>query len=236
MKDLSLDLPRKRLRGWPIYLWRMIRHPLQASREVAEWETVRPGLLVVTVFGLYLAAGSFLSYLNHDYPPPPEEMAVWIRAWGESFMLPLVNVPLEQYRLFMAIISLPVTLGSWVLMAGAARLLALTFGRGASFEQYLNLLAFSFFPFWFLSGLGDSLFSDGLRAYIVPALQNQYGPLLRDLFQAYPVWLYTVLFGLGGVYNGLAAGAAGRLRGWQAAVTGMVTFAIPMFFASTLYR
>lgn len=226
--------------NWPVYLWRIIRHPLQASREMAAWETIRPGLIVVLLFGLYLTVGLFTSYLKHDYPPPAEELSAWIKAWGEFTMLPVFKISLEQYRLFTAILSLPVTLGSWILMAGSARLLTKAFGRTTTFDQYLNLFAFSFFPFWLLSSLGDSLFSVTLRAYVLLALKGQYGTLVRALVQLYPQMLYAVVFGLGGVYNGLAAYGAGeaafRLRGWQAAIIGFVTFVIPLVFCATLFR
>ena len=242
MNPISLSPSEKPKYAWYVYPWRMIRHPLTAGREVAAWRTAWPGLAVVLAFGLYLALGCYRSYLHHDYPPPPQELRVWIETWGEFSMLPLpvLQIPLEQYRLFMAIISLPVTLGSWLVMAALARRLTHWFGSRTTFKQYLNLFAFSFFPFWFLSALGDTLFSETLGEFLLPGLRGENGPLLRALFIYYPPALYTVLFGLAAIYNGLAAYAAAseekQLRWWQAAAIGWSTFILPLVLVSMLYR
>lgn len=229
--------------GKPIrvaYLWRMIRHPLQEGQEIAAWGTIWPGLLVVLALGLYMTVGCYRSHLNGDYPPPAEELRVWIATWGEFAMLPVLDIPLERYRLFMAQTALPGMLASWLGMAGLARLLTGWFGAQTTFRQYLNLLAFSFFPFWFLAILGDGLYSAGLGDHVLPGLRGEYGTLAQAFFTNYPPLLYTVLFGCGAVYNGLAAYAAAspgkKLRGWQAGLIGWLTFVPPILLASFLYR
>jgi hypothetical protein len=229
-------------RHWFTYLWRMIRHPILASREITAWQSVTPGLVVAFGFGIYLSAGCYRSYLNHDYPPSADELKTWIATWGEFAMLPLpfLKIPLEQYRLFMAIISLPVVLFSWLYMACAARILSGWFSIQTSFRQYLNLFAFSFFPFWLLASVGDGLFSSIFGSTLMPGLQGEYGPLIQAIYTNYPPLLYTVLFGLAALYNGLAAYGAGQtgknMTLWQAVVIGLLTFLLPLALVSTLFR
>lgn len=227
---------------WPIYLWRMVRHPIQTGQEIVTHRTTWRGLAVVVVFGLYLTLGCFSSYLDHDYPPSPEELHVWVETWGKFAMLPLpfLPIPMEQYRLFMAVISLPVVICSWLYMAAVARLLTGWFGGGTNFKQYLNLFAFSFFPFWLLSSLGDWFFSTGLHPYIIPGLRGDYGLFLQTFFITFPPLLYTVLFSTAAVYNGIAAYSASivgkRLRWWEAVLIGWTTFLLPLLLVVTLYR
>ncbi len=207
--------------AWYVYLWRMILRPLRAGHEIASWQTAWPGLLIVLALGLYMTLGCYRSYLNHDYPPPAEELRVWIETWGRDSMLPLpfLPIPLDQYRLFMALISLPVTIGSWLGMAGIARLLTRWFRKKTTFRQYLNVFAFSFFPFWFLAVIGDGLFTLLTGQYLIPGLQGAHGSAVQAFYKNYPPMLYTVLFGLGAIYNSLGAYSAAlevkRLRWWR---------------------
>jgi hypothetical protein len=227
---------------WYALPCRMLSQPSQAAREIAGWKRPWPGLAVALSLGLYLSLTCYRSHLNHDYPPPPVDLLVWIATWGEFSMLPLpwLGIPLERYRLFMAVISLPVVLGSWIGMAFLARLLTGWFGSGTSFRQYLNLLSYSFFPFWFLATLGDGMFNAILGSHLTVGLRGEYGPLVQAAFTYYPPLLYTVLFGLGAVYNGLVtygASSTGRqLLGWQAGLIGWLTFLPPLVLVSLLYR
>ncbi len=228
---------------WPVYLWRIIIHPIQSARGIATWQTVLPGLIVTLAFGIYQAAGCSQSYFNHDYPPPPESLSVWIQTWGEFSMLPLPFlrfIPLDQYRLFMAAVSLPVAVGSWLYMAGIARVLTRWFGSHTRFSQYLNLFAFSFFPFWLLASLGDGIYSAVLGPYVVPGLTGEYGPLAQAFFSSFPPLLWTLMFGMGAVYNGLVAYAASsgfnKLRWWRSALIGWGSFLLPLALVSILFR
>jgi hypothetical protein len=236
-----LDTPSNDRTAWLMFPWQMLRHPVRAAQRAAAWETIWPGFAVVIAFSLYLTLGLVRSHFAGDYPPAAEELSVWIETWGEFSMLPLpfLNIPLEQYRLFMAIITLPMVAFSWLLMASIARLLARSFGVPTSFKQYLNLFAFSFMPFWFLSALGDGLFNAIFGPYLLSGLQGQLGPLVKAFFTNYPPILYTLTFGLGGVYNGLAASGAAqgkKLCWWQAGLTGWLTFIPPVVLVALLYR
>jgi hypothetical protein len=93
--------------------------------------------------------------------------------------MPFLSIPLDQYRLFMALISLPVTVSSWLGMAGIARLITRGFGKKTTFHQYLNLFAFSFFPFWFFAMLGDALFTLLTGPGLILGLQGAYGPVVQ---------------------------------------------------------
>ncbi len=228
--------------AWYTYLWRMMLHPLRAGGEIASWQTAWPGLWVVLALGLYLTLGCYRSYLDHAYPPPADELRVWIETWGRDSMLPLpfLPIPLDHYRLFMAVISLPVTTGSWLGMAGIARLLTRWLGKKTTFLPYLNLFAFSFFPFWFLAVVGDGLFTQLTGQYLVPGLQGVYGPAVQAFYTTYPPLLYTVLFGLGAIYNSLGAYSVAlqkeKLRWWEAAIIGWIPFFLPLALVAMLYR
>ena len=147
----------------------------------------------------------------------------------------------QQYRLFLAIIMLPLVLAVWMLMAGTARLLGRLFDGRASFDQYLNLLAFSFFTFWMLASVLDFSYNLLLGPYLVPAIQGMYGPLASAFVRNFPPMLYVVLFGLAGVYNGIAAHTVERVAGapyapWKSALVGLLTFVWPMVLVVALSR
>lgn len=222
-------------------LWGVVVHPRSTFADLADRSTIRLAAAFVLSYGIFTSALFLFSYLRRDWPPPPEELRVWISAWGEFSQLPFLKISAEQYRLFQAIIMIPLVLAIWMLMAGTARLLGRLFNGRVTFDQYLNLLAFSFFPFWLLATLLDTAFNVLLGPRLIPALQGAYGPIV-GLFAIYfePV-MYVFLFGLAGVYNGLAAHTAESFVGaaypiWKSALVGLLTFAWPMVLISSLLR
>jgi len=218
------------------YLWKMVIHPRRTTDELLLEKNPLPALWVVLGFGLIFAILMLISHLQRNYPPPPADLKTWIEAWGSFTMLPFINIPAENYRLAQAIFMLPLVLVIWMLMAGSARLISIPAGGKTTFDQYLNLLVFSFFPWWILATLMDGLMSGVFGGFVLSALRMEHGALVKNLItNFYPV-MYSVLFGLGGVYNGLAAFRAGGLRWWQAGLIGLITFFWPIFFAMLLLR
>jgi hypothetical protein len=58
----------------------------------------------------------------------------------------------------------------------------------------------------------------------------------RAFYVNFPSLMYTIPFGLGGVYNGLISHAAGKLNVWQSALVGFTAFVIPLLTAAVLFR
>lgn len=210
-------------------------HPRRTAREFLSERTIYPSLIVVLGFAVLESLLSLISYLAGSYPPPPEVLKIWIEAWGEFAMLPFIRVPAESYRLAMAVFMVPLMLAIWMLMAGSARLLSILFGR-VSFDGYLNLLGFSFFAFFIIAVFLDALVNGVFGGFELAALRGEYGPLLRSVFVAFPAVEYTVLFGLGGVYNAIVAREAEGYSIPKTAVVGFVTFLWPMVLVSLLLR
>jgi len=177
-----------------------------------------------------------ISHLQGDYPPPPADLKTWIDAWGSFTMLPFINVPAESYRLTQAIFMIPLMFVIWMLMAGSARLLSILFGRKTSFDQYLNLVVFGFFPWMILSSVLDGLMSGVFGGFVLSALRMEHGPLVKNLITNYYPIMYSVLFGVGGVYIALAARRADGIKWWQAVLVGFATFIWPTLLGALLLR
>ncbi len=156
-----------------VYLLRMLVRPISTGRKIATCTSITTAALIVIGFALYLAYGFATS--QHLYPPPQHEMEVWVNAWGEFTMLPVLPIAPEHYRNFLAIIMLPLMVAAWLLMGGSARLLSGLLGGKAPLRVRLNQVVFAFFPFWILAILLDGLFSGVFGDYLVPALEMQYG-------------------------------------------------------------
>jgi len=223
------------------YFWGAITRPRATFTKLAQETSIRTAAALVLGFGVVSGLMFFVSYQLRNWPPPSAELNIWISVWGEFTQLPFLKIPAEQYRLFLAIIMLPLVLAIWMLMASTARLLGILFGGKASFDQYLNLFAFSFFTFWVLAHALDSSYNLLLGPYLVPAIQGEYGTLASAFVRNFPPLLYTILFSLAGVYNGLAAHTAERLAGvsfafWKCTLVGLLTFAWPMILVSALLR
>jgi hypothetical protein len=151
-------------------------------------------------------------------------------------MLPFLKIPAQDYRAFLAVILLPLALTIWMLMAGTAKLLSLLFRGKARYEQYLNLVGFGFFPFLWIAAILDTIYTGYLKPFAIPALNMEYGPLAQAFFQLFPPLEYTLLYGLGGLYNGIGAQVGERWAVWKSVVVGALTFAWPMLLISTLLR
>ena len=218
------------------YLWRMILSPRRTSQELAQESSIRFSATLVLGYGIFGSLGFLISALNRDYSPPKETLDVWIKTWGEFTMLPFLKIPLESYRAFLAAIMIPLALTIWMLMAGTAKLLSILFRGKASYEQYLNLVGYGFFPFLWIAGILDLVYSGYLKPYAIPALNLEYGELARAFFLLFPPLEYTILFGLGGVYNGIASWTAERWAVWKSVVVGVLTFAWPLILMSILSR
>ncbi len=217
-------------------LWKVIVSPRQTALELVHDSSPRSALAVVLGLGICYAITFGISAWKHDFPPSQDVLKTWIEVYGEFGILPFVNIPTESYRLAEAIFIIPVTLASWILMAGSARLLSIRLGGKLTFEQYLNLFGFSFFAFWILAQLMDTLINSLGSAYMLPALRNEYGPLARSFFTYSFIVGWPLLLTLGGVYNGLVSHFTEKFAAWKAALVGMVTLPWPIVLVAFLVR
>ena len=217
-------------------LVKIIIHPRKTSHEIAQDTTIYASLTVVFGCGLVFALLFLVSHLMHDYPPPPNELNIWIDTWGEFAMLPFIKLPAESYRLAQAIFMLPLVLAIWLLMAGSARVLSILFGGKASFEQYLNVFGYSFFAFWILGQLLDMSYSGLLGPWVLPALRMEYGLGIQIFFANFPPVMWTMMLAIGGIYNGIVTHELEGFSLWKVVVIGTVTLAWPIVLITILLR
>lgn len=161
---------------------------------------------------------------------------MWIATWGEFAMLPFVKIPAENYRLAQAIFIIPLLLAIWLLMAGSARVLSVLWGGKVSFEQYLNVLGYSFFAFWIVGQVLDMSYSGILGRWMLPALRMEYGAGIQAFFANFPSVMWTVTLSLGGLYNGIVTYELERFSLWKVVVISLVTLAWPIVLISILLR
>jgi hypothetical protein len=214
----------------------MLLHPRRTGKELATDTRLKPVTTFVIAFGLLLSLMFLVSHLKQDYPPPPEELAIWVEHWGEGVMLPFFNIPAESYRGFQAVIMLPFCLAIWVLMGGTGRLLSSLLSGKHSFETYLRVTGFTFFTCWLISAFLEYLYSSAFNAIVLRGLLGEFGPLVDALLKYYPPVLYTFLYGLAGVNITLATQAIEDFPWWKAAIVGIATLAWPMALVSSVVR
>ncbi len=216
--------------------FRIVISPFRSAKALPATARVRPAALLVFGAGLFMAAGFLISYLSRVYPPSPDVLKIYIDAWGEYYMLPFLKIAPESYRLFLAIIMVPLAFAMWMLMAGTAKLLSLLMGGHASFEQYLVITAFSFFPFWILAAIIDMIFSGVIDQYVLQALTGQFSPFARIFWINFPMFFYTILYGLGGMWIGISAAGVERFQWWKAVPVALLSFGWAMLLISALLR
>lgn len=218
------------------YLFKMLIDPRGTSREILEKNDIKISLCIVLNFGIIMAAGMLISYFTKGYPPPPQDLKIWIEAWGEFTMLPFLKLPAESYRLVQAIFMIPLVLAIWILMAGSARLLSALFGGKSSFDQFASLFGLSFFVFWIIASIFDTVMSGVLGGFVLAALRLEYGVVVKDIISAVYPLTYIVLFGLGGIYNAIVVHEADGLSVIKTSIIGLVTFAWPVVLIALLLR
>lgn len=214
----------------------MLTHPGRTGKALASGTSLKPAAILVIVFGFLYALPFLGSYLAHDYPPPPEELAVWIEHWGEGVMLPFFNIPAESYRGFQAAIMLPFALAVWMLMGGSTRLLASLFGGKQTYETYLKITGFTFFTIWVIASFVDFLYSSVFWGYVSRGLQGEFGPVVDSLLVNFMPLEYTLLYGLVAVNVAIAARAIEQFAWWKSAIVGIAAFAWPMALVTTVVR
>lgn len=210
--------------------------PYRAARALPAEVKVGPAALLVLGAGLYLAIGMLISYLSRAYPAPAEVLKIYIETWGEFTMLPFLKIPPESYRLFVAIIAIPLMFAVWMLMAGTAKLLSLLMSGRASYEQYLVITAIGYFPFWLLAAVIDTIFSGVIDGYVLRALTGRLGPFAAAFWMNFPAFFYIILYGLGGVWIGIGAAGVESFRWWKAALVALLCFAWPTILMTVLLR
>lgn len=214
----------------------MLTHPGRTGKEYTTDKSLKSVAILVIAFGIVYGSLFLKSYLNHDYPPPPEKLTIWVEHWGEGVMLPFFNLPEESYRGFQAAIMLPFALALWMLMSGSARLLANLFGGRQSYETYLKITGFTFFTIWIIAAFIDAMFSDVFWAYIARGLQGEFGPVVDAMLTYFMPLEYIILYGLVAVNVTIATRSIENFAWWKAAIVGIAVFAWPMALVSAVVR
>ncbi len=214
----------------------MLVHPGRTAQAMAAELSIKPVAILVIVFGVLYAVPFMISYLAHDYPPPADELNIWVEHWGKGVMLPFFNVPAESYRGFQAAIMLPFAFALWILMGGSARLVASLFGGKQSYEFYLKITGLIFFTVWILSAFLDFLYSNVFWGWVAKGLQGEYGPFMDGLLQAFMPVEYIVLYGLVAVNITIATRTVEQCTWWKAALVGVSAFVWPMLLVSSVVR
>ena len=223
--------------GQAVRLWRIIPRPRDTAREIlADPGGLRSAGVFVLLFALAVSLLFLGSHFAGDYPPPAADEQAFVEAWGEFAMLPFVEIAPERYRLAQAVFFTPLVLAAWVLMAGTARLLSALQGGRVRYTQYLSLFAFSFFVFWALATLCDVLYNLLLGDLLPAALRGEHGPVARALVAGFPPVMWTVLLGLGGVYNAIVTHEGEEISAARAALVGAVTAFWPYALIAFLIR
>jgi hypothetical protein len=217
-------------------LLKIISHPRETSREIIHDQHVDSSLSVVLGFGIILSLMFLISHLKADYPPPAKELQVWIETWGEFPILPFVRIPAEKYRLAQAVFVTPLMIAVWILMAGSAKLLSILFGGNVSYKQYLNLFGFSFYAFWIVASIFDTIYSGIFGDLVYIALKMENGAIAKTIVAFFPSVMWTILLGFGGVYNAIVTHESERFSLCKTAIVGIVTFAWPILLISLLIR
>ena len=217
-------------------MWFILWRPRRTGQEITHDENIWPALGLVGIFAVVLGLAYLATYFAKAFPPPPADWQVWLDTWGEAFMNPFLPIPLESYRLFLAVAIIPGVIGLWLVMGGIGRLFSQAFHGKASFQQYLSLFGFSFFPFWIIAALIDFLYMGLAGPYIVPALNMAYGPAVRTIVYLMPLALYPLLLGLGGVYIAVSTYTLERFAAWKCALVGLVNAGSGIAVLSLLVR
>ena len=121
-------------------------------------------------------------------------------------------------------------------MGATARLLSIIFGGKLAFEQYLSLFAYSFFTFWILAHLLDISYSIVLGDFMIPALRDEYGAVVKVLVVGFPPVMWTVLLALGGIYNAIVTHEGEGFPVAKAGLIGVSTFIWPVILITFLIR
>ncbi len=75
------------------YMGGMLAHPARTGKALAAEKSLKPAAVFVIAFGILQSLMFLISYLAHDYPPPPEVLAVWAEHWGKGVMPAVLQYP-----------------------------------------------------------------------------------------------------------------------------------------------
>ncbi len=218
------------------YLWGSVVHPRRTSRELAEERSLRYAFLFVLGFSLLFAIMFLVAWLQKTYPPDAVTLNLWVKAWGEFAMLPIIPIPAEYYRLFIAVIMVPLVLLLWLASAGILKLFSLMFKGKLSYRQYLNIVAFGFFPFWLLAFLTDTIYSASLGLSKNPALLGELGAFMKGFVTWFPQLMYPFWFGLGAIWLGITVNETERFAWWKCIIAAFFAFSPFLISVAVLLR
>jgi len=109
------------------YMWGIFTHPVKTmTRLLQEEKKVMYGFLFIVLFSslytLYVAV-------------------LYVVGLEPYYWEPLLRIPLEKWYLWQTFITIPVTISTWIVLAGCIQLLSKPFKGTGSFEDTLAVLA-----------------------------------------------------------------------------------------------
>ena len=109
----------------------IIIHPVTSLRELCRDRNKHLyAFTTVTLFAFLYAVGSIIGYLTDAVP----------YGWE-----PLIKVPLDRFYLWQSIYLIPVTISTWILLAGCVQIISKVFHGEGTFEDTLAMLGLPFF-------------------------------------------------------------------------------------------
>jgi hypothetical protein len=113
------------------YALGIILHPIRTLHEFSiEPKKRLYSLLIVIIFAFLYSVGALTAYLKHHLP----------YGWE-----PFIKIPINQFFLWESIYLIPITIATWILLAGCVQLVSKLFQGTGSFEDTFALLGLPFF-------------------------------------------------------------------------------------------
>ena len=144
-----------------------------------------------------------------------------------SYGIPIVlKIPIEEYYLYESFFLLPITICTWVLLAGLTTLIAIPFKGKGSFEDTLSVLGFPFIILFVFILIPDVITDYILRKAIT---SNVYWTVINPIRLFLPtVWVVIIHY--------LAIREAQKMKGIKTLVTFVVAYIPYMALVMTYVR
>lgn len=109
----------------------IILHPIFTLKKYLKHENrLLYSFITILLFGIFYTIGVVFAYIFEHLP------------YGIEIIL---KVPIEKYYLYESFFLLPVTICTWILLAGLIQIISILFKGKGSFEDTLSLIGLPFF-------------------------------------------------------------------------------------------
>lgn len=127
MKSTPDTIPQQYTLEIISYTWGILSHPVKTINHLLQEEKkVTYGILFILLFSSSYTVYTAVLYLAGEVP---------------YYWEPFLRIPLEKWYLWQTFTTIPVTISTWILLAGCIQLLSSLFNSTGSFEDTLAVLA-----------------------------------------------------------------------------------------------